>query len=45
MPPDNGAYLVAAYALTAVVYVGYALLLVRRRARVRRTLERGPAGP
>ena len=37
MPPDNGGYMVAAYALTAVVLVGYALLLV---GRARRALER-----
>ncbi len=38
MPPDNAGYFYAAYALAALVYVGYALLLVRRRARARRAL-------
>ena len=38
MPPDNAAYFHAAYALAALIYVGYAALLVRRRARVRRAL-------
>ena len=37
MPPDNGAYAVAAYVLTAVILVGYAVLLVRR---ARRAIER-----
>ena len=36
MPPDNAGYFHAAYAVVAVVYAGYALLLMRRRARVRR---------
>jgi hypothetical protein len=44
MPPDNGSYLVAAYALTALVYVGYALLLMRRRARARRALDADRGG-
>jgi hypothetical protein len=42
--PDNGAYLYAAYVLAAFVYGGYAVLLVRRRARVRRALGRGGDG-
>jgi hypothetical protein len=37
MPPENGGYMVAAYVVTAVVLVGYALLLVRR---ARRAIER-----
>jgi len=37
MPPDNGEFMVAAYVITAVVLVGYAVLLVRR---ARRALER-----
>ena len=47
MPPDNAGYFHAAYALAALVYVGYAALLVRRRARVRRALGLGrdPSGP
>ena len=32
MPPDNGGYMVAAYILTALILVGYALGLVRRAA-------------
>ncbi|MFN0179062.1 MAG: hypothetical protein ACKVZ0_09695 [Gemmatimonadales bacterium] len=28
--PDNGAYMVAAYVLTAVILVGYVVSLVRR---------------
>ena len=46
MPPDNAGYLYAAYALAAFVYAGYALVLVRRRARARRSLAAGgrPAG-
>lgn len=39
MPPDNASYFHAAYAVIAVLYVGYALLLARRRAAVRRRLE------
>jgi hypothetical protein len=38
MPPENGGYMVAAYVITAVVLVGYAVLLVRR---ARRAIERG----
>jgi hypothetical protein len=37
MPPENGGYMVAAYIVTAVVLVGYAVLLVRR---ARRAVER-----
>jgi hypothetical protein len=44
VPPDNGAYLVAAYALTALVYAGYSVILVRRRARARRALARHSVG-
>jgi hypothetical protein len=42
--PTTGPTSVAAYALTALVYVGYAVLLVRRRARARRALARRGAG-
>ncbi|GJG85565.1 hypothetical protein tb265_07460 [Gemmatimonadetes bacterium T265] len=38
-PPDNAGFMYAAYALGALVYVGYALVLVRRRARARRALD------
>ncbi|GLC24379.1 hypothetical protein [Roseisolibacter agri] len=41
MPPDNAGYFHAAYVVVGAVYLGYALLLMRRRARVRRALERG----
>jgi CcmD family protein len=37
MPPENGAYMMAAYIVTPVVLVGYAVLLVRR---AKRALER-----
>ena len=37
MPPDNGGYMVAAYILTALILVGYALGLVRRARRARGT--------
>ncbi len=30
MPPDNGGYMVAAYVVTAVILVGYAIGLWRR---------------
>lgn len=30
MPPDNGAYMVAAYVVTAVVLVGYSVSLFLR---------------
>ena len=43
MPPDNAVYFQAAYAAIAALYVGYAALLMRRRARVRRALERETA--
>jgi CcmD family protein len=33
MPPDNGGYMVAAYVITAVVLVGYALMLIKRARR------------
>ena len=41
MTPDNAGYFHAAYALALLVYVGYALVLVRRRARARRALDAG----
>jgi hypothetical protein len=37
MPPENGGYMVAAYVVTAVILVGYAVMLVRR---ARRAIER-----
>ena len=40
--PDNAAFMYAAYAIAAVVYVGYALTLLRRRARVRAALRQAP---
>lgn len=36
MPPDNGQYLVAAYVVAGVVYVGYTIWLIRQ-ARGRRS--------
>ena len=40
MPPDNSSYMHAAYAVAVVVYASYAILLWRRRARVREALRR-----
>ncbi len=37
MPPDNAGYMVAAYVVTAVILVGYA---VRLWARARRAVDR-----
>jgi hypothetical protein len=37
MPPENGDYMVAAYVVTAVILVGYAVMLVRR---ARKAVER-----
>jgi len=37
MPPDNGGYMVAAYVATAVILLGYAVMLMRR---ARRAIER-----
>ena len=37
MPPENGGYMVAAYVVTAVILVGYAVILVRR---ARKAVER-----
>ena len=37
MPPENGGYMVAAYIVTAVILVGYAVMLVRR---ARRAIDR-----
>jgi hypothetical protein len=33
MPPDNSGYMVAAYVLTALILVGYAVMLWRRARR------------
>ncbi|MGZ8377678.1 MAG: hypothetical protein ACXWZS_05355 [Gemmatirosa sp.] len=41
MPPDNAVYYHVAYVVVGVMYLGYAVLLGRRRARVRRLLEQG----
>jgi hypothetical protein len=43
MPPDNAGYFHAAYAIVALIYGGYAALLLRRRARARRELQAGDA--
>ena len=37
--PDNAFYYHVAYGVAGVVYLGYVLILVRRRARARRELE------
>jgi len=47
MPPENSGYMVAAYVVTAVVLVGYAVLLVRRARRAlgragREAVREGP---
>ena len=42
MMPDNAFYFEAAYAVVLAVYLGYAVSLVRRRARVRRALDARP---
>jgi hypothetical protein len=36
MPPDNGAFMVAAYTVAAVILVGYALSLALRLREARR---------
>ena len=38
-PPDNAGFMYAAYVLALFVYGGYAAVLLRRRARVRRVLD------
>ena len=38
MTPDNGAYATAAYALAALVYLGYVLSLKLRERRIRARL-------
>jgi CcmD family protein len=40
MPPENGGYMVAAYVITTVVLVGYAVLLIRRARHALRRLDR-----
>jgi len=35
-PPDTSAYMYLGYGVTAVIYVGYVLLIGRRLARARR---------
>ena len=40
MPPENGGYMVAAYVVTAVILVGYAVMLVRRARRAIERVER-----
>jgi Flp pilus assembly protein TadB len=40
MPPENGGYMVAAYVVTAVILVGYAVMLVRRAQRAIERVER-----
>ena len=41
MPPENGSYMVAAYIVTAVILVGYAVMLVRRARRAIERISRG----
>jgi hypothetical protein len=40
MPPDNGGYAIAAYLVTAVILVGYAIGLWRRAAKAVKRDER-----
>jgi hypothetical protein len=40
MPPENGGYMVAAYVVTAVILIGYAVMLVRRARRAVKRAER-----
>jgi hypothetical protein len=42
MPPENGGYMVAAYVVTAVILVGYAVGLWRRATKAVRSVEREP---
>ncbi len=37
MPPENGGYMIAAYVVTAVILVGYALAVWRRARRAGRS--------
>ena len=41
MPPENNGYMIAAYILTAVILVGYAIALWRRASGAVRRVERG----
>ncbi len=41
MPPDNGGYMVAGYLVTAVILVGYVVMLWRRAGRVRSVKSEG----
>lgn len=41
MPPENNGYMIAAYILTAVILVGYAIALWRRANGAVRRVERG----
>ena len=41
MPPENGGYMVAAYIVTAIILVGYAVMLVRRARRAIERISRG----
>jgi hypothetical protein len=47
MTPDNGGYMTAAYALAALVYLGYVLNLKLRERRLRARLAQldAPARP
>lgn len=42
--PQNGAFMVAAYIVAAVIYLGYALSLWRRARRALRDAEQGGSG-
>lgn len=40
MPPSNLAYLIAAFAVTGVVFVGYVFFIFRRRQETRAEIDR-----
>ncbi len=42
--PDNASFMHAAYAVAAVVYLGYVVTLLRRRSRVRDALRQAEGG-
>ena len=40
MPPSNLAYLIAAFAVTGVVFIGYVYFIFRRRQETRAEIDR-----
>ena len=43
--PDNGAFMIAGYAVAGIVYLGYTLLLVRRARALNRRWQLVPRPP